>query len=71
MVNWVEKVTFPSRISVSVPTLKKVKIHVEGMHSTRLKEEKSKTKKPVGKGKTSLKNDLDKVSENINDTSET
>ena len=49
-------------ISVSVPTLKKVKIHVEGMHSTRLKEEKAKTKKPASKGgKASLKNDLDKV----------
>ena len=47
---------------MSVPTLKKVKIHVEGMHSTRLKEEKAKTKKPASKGgKASLKNDLDKV----------
>jgi len=55
-----ESITKDLVIDMSVPTLKKVKIHVEGMHSTRLKEEKSKTKKPVGKGKTSLKNDLDK-----------
>lgn len=56
-----ESITKDVVIDMSVPTLKKVKIHVEGMHSTRLKEEKSKTKKSVaGKGKTSLKNDLDK-----------
>jgi len=55
-----ESITKDLVIDMSVPTLKKVKIHVEGMHSTRLKEEKSKTKKPAAKGKTSLKNDLDK-----------
>jgi len=55
-----ESITKDLVLDMSVPTLKKVKIHVEGMHSTRLKEEKSKTKKPAGKGKTSLKNDLDK-----------
>merc|ERR1712029_1148331 len=55
-----ESITKDLVIDMSVPTLKKVKIHVEGMHSTRLKEEKSKSKPKVGKGKTSLKNDLDK-----------
>merc|ERR1712226_805716 len=56
-----ESITKDLVIDMSVPTLKKVKIHVEGMHSTRLKEEKAKTKKPASKGgKTSLKNDLDK-----------
>jgi len=56
-----ESITKDLVIDMSVPTLKKVKIHVEGMHSTRLKEEKAKTKKPASKGgKASLKNDLDK-----------
>jgi len=55
-----ESITKDLVIDMTVPTLKKVKIHVEGMHSTRLKEEKSKSKPKVGKGKTSLKNDLDK-----------
>jgi len=55
-----ESITKDLVLDMTVPTLKKVKIHVEGMHSTRLKEEKSKSKKPAGKGKTSLKNDLDK-----------
>ena len=50
-----------------VPSLKRVKIHVEGLHSTRLKEEKaSKSKQKKGTGKASLKSDLDKV--NICDT---
>jgi len=43
-------------IDMTLPTLKKVKVHVEGMHSTLLKEETSKSKPKVGKGKTSLKN---------------
>jgi len=48
-------------IDLPVPSLKRVKIHVEGLHSTRLKEEKaSKSKQKKGTGKASLKSDLDK-----------
>lgn len=44
------------------PTLKKIKIHVETLHSTKLREEKaSKTKKGGGgKARPSVKNDLQK-----------
>jgi len=57
-----ETVTKDLALDMPVPSLKKVKIHVEGLHSTRLKEEKaSKNKKAKGTaGRTSLKNDLDK-----------
>jgi len=48
-------------IDLPVPSLKRVKIHVEGLHSTRLKEEKaSKSKQKKNTGKASLKSDLDK-----------
>jgi len=56
-----EMVTKDLALDMPVPTLKKVKIHVEGLHSTRLKEEKAnKNKKVKGSKGTSLKNDLDK-----------
>jgi len=56
-----EMVTKDLALEMPVPTLKKVKIHVEGLHSTRLKEEKAnKNKKNKGAKGTSLKNDLDK-----------
>jgi len=57
-----ETVTKDLALDMPVPSLKKVKIHIEGLHSTRLKEEKaSKNKKAKGgTGRTSLKNDLDK-----------
>lgn len=47
----------------SAPTLKKLKIHVETLHSTKLKEEKAaKGKgKPSTKGRSTVKMDLDKV----------
>jgi len=56
-----EMVTKDLALDMTIPTLKKVKIHVEGLHSTRLKEEKAnKNKKSKGSKGTSLKNDLDK-----------
>jgi len=56
-----EMVTKDLALEMTVPTLKKVKIHVEGLHSTRLKEEKAnKNKKVKGSKGASLKNDLDK-----------
>lgn len=46
-------------IDMSVATLKKIKIHVETLHSTKLRDEKaSKSKK--AKGKSTVKMDLDK-----------
>ena len=43
------------------PNLKKLKLHIEGLHSAKLKEEKA-SKKSVAKGKgKSVKMDLDKV----------
>ena len=41
--------------------LKKVKLHIEGLHSAKLKEEKAAKSKQKGKGK-SVKMDLVKVS---------
>jgi len=56
-----ESVTKDLAIDLPVPSLKRVKIHVEGLHSTRLKEEKaSKSKQKQKAGKASLKSDLDK-----------
>jgi len=57
-----ETVTKDLALDMPVPSLKRVKIHVEGLHSTRLKEEKAvKSKKnKATTGKASLKNDLDK-----------
>jgi len=56
-----ETVSKDLALDMPVPTLKRVKIHVEGLHSTRLKEEKAnKNKKGKASKGTSLKNDLDK-----------
>ena len=47
-------------ISVNTTSLKKLKLHIEGLHSAKLKEEKASKSKVKGKGK-SVKMDLDKV----------
>ena len=48
-------------ILVNTTSLKKIKLHIEGLHSAKLKEEKASKKSTVkGKGK-SVKMDLDKV----------
>ena len=49
--------------TVQAATLKKIKIHVETLHSTKMKEEKaSKGGKKGGKARSTVKMDLQKVS---------
>ena len=51
-----------SSFTVQAATLKKIKIHVETLHSTKMKEEKaSKGGKKGGKGRSTVKMDLQKV----------
>ena len=47
-------------VSVPAPNLKQVKIHVETLHSTKIKEQKS-AKKGTGKKGSTVKMDLSKV----------
>ena len=52
-----------SHFTVQAATLKKIKIHVETLHSTKMKEEKaSKGGKKGGKARSTVKMDLQKVS---------
>ena len=51
-----------SHFTVQAATLKKIKIHVETLHSTKMKEEKaSKGGKKGGKARSTVKMDLQKV----------
>merc|ERR1712141_149621 len=56
----VENITKDVCVDLNTASLKKLKLHIESLHSAQLKEEKaSKSKKSVGKGK-SVKMDLEK-----------
>jgi len=56
----VENITKDVCVDLNTASLKKLKLHIESLHSAKLKEEKaSKSKKSVGKGK-SVKMDLEK-----------
>jgi len=55
----IENVTKDICVDLNTASLKKIKLHIEGLHSAKLKEEKASKSKVKGKGK-SVKMDLDK-----------
>jgi len=58
--DFVEELIKDLSLDLPAPTLKKIKIHVETLHSTKLKEEKASKGKKGGKKGSSVKMDLEK-----------